>query len=54
MIGAVTTTVLAEGTMTSTSTGEAVQFWILGTLAVISALGVVAAPRPSTPRSSTR
>ena len=45
MIAAVTTTILAEGTMTSTSTGEAVQFWILGTLAVISALGVVAAPK---------
>ncbi len=44
MIASVTTTILAEGTMTSTSTGEAVQFWILGTLAVISALGVVAAP----------
>ena len=50
MIASVTTTILAEGTMTSTSTGEAVQFWILGTLAVISALGVVAAP--STLRSS--
>ena len=45
MIASVTTTILAEGTMTSTSTGEAVQFWILGTLAVISALGVVAAPK---------
>lgn len=32
MIASVTTTILAEGTMTSTSTGEAVQFWILGTL----------------------
>lgn len=36
---------LAQQTMPSTSTGEAVQFWILGTLAVISALGVVAAPK---------
>lgn len=53
MIGALTTdvvaqgtlTVLAQETLTSTSTGEAVQFWILGTLAVISALGVVAAPK---------
>ncbi|WP_279394180.1 NADH-quinone oxidoreductase subunit J [Rhodococcus sp. ARC_M6] len=50
MIAAAVTTVLADGalaqqTMVSTSTGEAVQFWILGTLAVISALGVVAAPK---------
>ena len=29
----------------TTSTGEAVQFWILGTVAVIGALGVVAAPK---------
>lgn len=36
---------LAQGAMTSTSTGEAVQFWILGSIAVISALGVVAAPK---------
>lgn len=42
---AATTAALAEGAMTSTSTGEAVQFWILGTLVVISALGVVAAPK---------
>ncbi|MGC0363640.1 NADH-quinone oxidoreductase subunit J [Rhodococcus sp. 27YEA15] len=37
--------ILADGALMSTSTGEAVQFWILGTLVVISALGVVAAPK---------
>ncbi|KAA8962874.1 NADH-quinone oxidoreductase subunit J [Mycobacterium sp.] len=37
-----TTTVLAE-TLTRTSTGEAVTFWVLGALALVGALGVVMA-----------
>ncbi|PTR26575.1 NADH dehydrogenase subunit J [Rhodococcus sp. OK519] len=36
---------LAADVFTRTSTGEAVQFWILGTVAVIGALGVVCAPK---------
>jgi NADH-quinone oxidoreductase subunit J len=35
------TTVLAADVLTHTSTGEAVTFWLLGTLALIGALGVV-------------
>ncbi len=35
------TTVLAADVLTRTSTGEAVTFWLLGTLALIGALGVV-------------
>ena len=35
----------AADLMTRTSTGEAVQFWILGTVAVLGALGVVCAPK---------
>ncbi|MBJ8347767.1 NADH-quinone oxidoreductase subunit J [Antrihabitans sp. YC2-6] len=38
-------TVLAAETFTRTSTGEAVQFWILGTVAVLCALGVVCATK---------
>jgi NADH-quinone oxidoreductase subunit J len=34
-------TTLAADTMTTTSTGEAVQFWVLGTVAVLGALGTV-------------
>jgi NADH-quinone oxidoreductase subunit J len=34
---------LATATITHTSTGEAVMFWVLGTLALIGALGVVLA-----------
>ena len=37
------TTLLAADAITRTSTGEAVTFWLLGTLAVIGALGVVMA-----------
>ncbi|HEY4795997.1 MAG TPA: NADH-quinone oxidoreductase subunit J [Mycobacterium sp.] len=37
------TTVLATDAITRTSTGEAVTFWLLATLAVIGALGVVMA-----------
>ena len=37
------TTLLAADAITRTSTGEAVTFWILGTLALIGALGVVMA-----------
>lgn len=36
---------LAAETFTRTSTGEGVQFWILGTVAVLGALGVVCAPK---------
>ncbi|CAM2900480.1 NADH-quinone oxidoreductase subunit J [Prescottella defluvii] len=36
---------LAADTFTRTSTGEGVQFWILGTIAVLGALGVVCAPK---------
>ncbi|QCQ90714.1 NADH-quinone oxidoreductase subunit J [Rhodococcus sp. SGAir0479] len=36
---------LAADLVTRTSTGEAVQFWILGTVAVLGALGVVCAPK---------
>jgi NADH-quinone oxidoreductase subunit J len=36
---------LAAETLTRTSTGEAVQFWILGTIAVLGALGVVCATK---------
>ncbi|WP_137724866.1 NADH-quinone oxidoreductase subunit J [Prescottella subtropica] len=36
---------LAADTFTRTSTGEAVQFWILGTIAVLGALGVVCSPK---------
>ncbi|WP_430332073.1 NADH-quinone oxidoreductase subunit J [Rhodococcus sp. ACT016] len=39
------TTLLAAETFTRTSTGEGVQFWILGTVAVLGALGVVCAPK---------
>lgn len=35
----------ASGGMTTTSTSEAVVFWILGAVAVIGAIGVVAAPK---------
>jgi NADH-quinone oxidoreductase subunit J len=37
------TTLLAADAITRTSTGEAVTFWVLGTLALIGALGVVMA-----------
>jgi NADH-quinone oxidoreductase subunit J len=37
------TTLLAADVLTRTSTGEAVTFWLLGTLALIGALGVVTA-----------
>ena len=46
------THVLAAATLTRTSTPEAVAFWVLGVIAVVGAVGVVAAPRRSTPRSS--
>ncbi|MBD0323742.1 MAG: NADH-quinone oxidoreductase subunit J [Aldersonia sp.] len=36
---------LAAEPISRTSTGEAVQFWVLGTLAVIGAIGVVAATK---------
>lgn len=39
------TALWAAEQLTRTSTGEAVQFWILGTLAVIGALGVVSAAK---------
>ena len=39
------TTLLAAETLTRTSTAEAVAFWILGTVAVVGAIGVVAAPK---------
>ncbi|WP_305094721.1 NADH-quinone oxidoreductase subunit J [Prescottella sp. R16] len=39
------TALLAADVLTRTSTGEAVQFWILGTVAVLGALGVVCAPK---------
>ncbi|WP_420881360.1 NADH-quinone oxidoreductase subunit J [Rhodococcus sp. (in: high G+C Gram-positive bacteria)] len=39
------TALLATEVFTRTSTGEAVQFWILGTVAVLGALGVVCAPK---------
>lgn len=39
------TALLAADVFTRTSTGEAVQFWILGTVAVLGALGVVCAPK---------
>jgi NADH-quinone oxidoreductase subunit J len=38
-------TVLAAETLTRTSTAEAVAFWILGALAIVGAIGVVAAPK---------
>jgi NADH-quinone oxidoreductase subunit J len=38
-------TTLASETMTRTSTGEAVLFWILGVIAVIGALGMVVAAK---------
>jgi NADH-quinone oxidoreductase subunit J len=37
------TTLLAADVLTRTSTGEAVTFWVLGTLALLGALGVVMA-----------
>ena len=37
------TTLLAADVLTRTSTGEAVTFWVLGTLALVGALGVVMA-----------
>ncbi len=40
-----TITLLAAETLTRTSTSEAVAFWILGALAVVGAVGVVAAPK---------
>jgi NADH-quinone oxidoreductase subunit J len=36
---------LAAETVTRTSTGEAIQFWVLGTVAVVGALGVVCATK---------
>lgn len=39
------TTALLAAELTTTSTGEAVQFWILGAVAVFGALGVVVAPK---------
>ncbi|GAB2651195.1 NADH-quinone oxidoreductase subunit J [Prescottella soli] len=39
------TATLAAETFTRTSTAEGVQFWILGTVAVLGALGVVCAPK---------
>lgn len=39
------TAMLAAETFTRTSTAEGVQFWILGTVAVLGALGVVCAPK---------
>ena len=36
---------LAAESLTRTSTGEAVQFWVLGTVAVLGALGVVCATK---------
>ncbi|GAA5050141.1 NADH-quinone oxidoreductase subunit J [Nocardia callitridis] len=39
------TALMAAETLTHTSTGEAVQFWILGPLALIGALGMVFAKR---------
>jgi NADH-quinone oxidoreductase subunit J len=38
-------TLLAAETVVTTSTMEAVTFWVLGTLAVLSAIAVVAAPK---------
>ncbi len=40
-----TITLLAAETLTRTSTSEAVAFWILGAIAVVGAVGVVAAPK---------
>jgi len=40
-----TMTLLAAETLTRTSTTEAVAFWILGALALVGAIGVVAAPK---------
>lgn len=37
--------VLCAEPLTQTSTAEAVQFWILGTIAVVGALGVVCSPK---------
>ena len=36
---------LPAGTAGHTSTAEAVLFWVLGTVAVLGAIGVVAAPK---------
>ena len=38
-------TVLAADTLTSTSTAEAVAFWIFGAIALAGAIGVIAAPK---------
>ena len=38
-------TVLAADTLTRTSTGEAVAFWIFGAIALAGAIGVIAAPK---------
>ena len=40
-----TITLLAAETLTRTSTPEAVAFWVLGVIAVVGAVGVVAAPK---------
>ena len=40
-----TMTLLAAETLTRTSTAEAVAFWILGAVALVGAIGVVAAPK---------
>jgi NADH-quinone oxidoreductase subunit J len=40
-----TITLLAAETLTRTSTAEAVSFWILGAIALVGAVGVVAAPK---------
>jgi len=40
-----TITLLAAETLTRTSTAEAVAFWILGAVALVGAIGVVAAPK---------
>ncbi|MEE2035302.1 NADH-quinone oxidoreductase subunit J [Rhodococcus chondri] len=44
-MSATTAVWLAADELTRTSTGEAVQFWILGTVAVLGALGVVGAAK---------
>ena len=45
---------LAQAAETGSHTGETVLFWIIAPLAVLSALGLVIAPRRSTARCSSR
>jgi NADH-quinone oxidoreductase subunit J len=45
VVTSLSSAILAAEPLTRTSTGEAVQFWILGAVVVIGAVGMVIAPK---------